>query len=79
MGVGQELHQFGLDEALKWLNTKKPAALKDLAGVLDMLKDQGQTLVSRLNLAAVWRPTPGMSSSRRFQLKLSWGLATTLR
>jgi DNA helicase-2/ATP-dependent DNA helicase PcrA len=42
---------FSLDKALAWLQGRKPAGLKDLAEVLDLTKDKGQTLMSKLNLA----------------------------
>jgi DNA helicase II / ATP-dependent DNA helicase PcrA len=42
---------FTLEEACAWLKGRRQAELKDLAEVLDLVKDKGQTLMSRLNLA----------------------------
>jgi DNA helicase-2/ATP-dependent DNA helicase PcrA len=42
---------FTLNKALAWLKGRRQAGLKDLAEVLDLTKDKGQTLMSRLHLA----------------------------
>jgi len=42
---------FSLEEALTWLAGRRQSGLKDLAEVLEVLQDPGQTLMSRLNLA----------------------------
>ncbi len=40
-----------LEDALLWLKGRKQPALRELAAALESLKDPGQTLISRLNLA----------------------------
>jgi len=42
---------FSLDKALAWLQGRRQAGLRNLAEVLDIVKDPGQTLMSKLNLA----------------------------
>jgi DNA helicase-2/ATP-dependent DNA helicase PcrA len=42
---------FTLEDGITWLKGRKPAALNDLAAALEALKDPGQTLISRLNMA----------------------------